>query len=163
MLAVSSWTDFARDAPALADAGRRRLVGADGVAIGFLGTVTAGGEPRMAPVCPIFCGDHLYLSVGAHTPKVTDLCDRHSFVLHAFLGPNDEEFQVTGTATLVLQATERSAVHRAIPFKAFNTDDPVFRLSIDRALWVHWERVGEPGTRPIRKHWRAPGRGPRVT
>jgi hypothetical protein len=148
---MSSWTEFEREAPALADAGRRRLVGPEGIAIGFLATVSARREPRIAPVCPIFCGDDVYLSVGGHTPKVADLRERHTYVLHAFLGANDEEFQVTGTTTEVLDQAERAAVHRAIPFKAFNTADPIFRLSIDRALWVYWERVGEPGTRPIRQ------------
>ena len=154
---MSSWTEFARLAPDFAEAGRRRLVGADGVAIGFLSTVSARGEPRMAPVCPIFSGDDLYLSAGGHTPKVGDLRHRRAFVLHAFLGANDEEFQVSGTATEVIDAMERSAVHRAIPFKAFDRADPIFRLTIDRVLWIYWERVGEPGTKPIRRRWSTTG------
>ena len=152
---MSSWTEFARQAPDFAEAGRRRLVGADGVAIGFLATVSARGKPRLAPVCPIFCEDYLYLSAGGHTPKVGDLRARGAFVLHAFLGANDEEFQVSGNATEVIESTERSAVHRAIPFKAFDRVDPIFRLTIDRVLWVYWERVGEPGTKPIRRRWNA--------
>jgi hypothetical protein len=48
----------------------------------------------LAPVCPIFCEDHVYLSVGAGTPKKDDLRLRQHYVLHAFLGNNDEEFQI---------------------------------------------------------------------
>jgi len=61
--------------------------------------------------------DDVFLSAGAHTPKVADL--------------------------------------RAIPFAAFQRSDPIFRLSIDRALWVYWERVGQPNTRPVRRRWRS--------
>jgi Pyridoxamine 5'-phosphate oxidase len=150
-----SWTEFARAAPDVADAVRRRFVGLDGVAIGFLATVSARGEPRLAPVCPIFCGEHLYISAGGHTPKVAELRNQPAYALHAFLGKNDEEIQVGGSAAEVLDPVERVAVHRAIPFKAFNTADPIFRLTIDRALWVHWERVGEPTTKPIRRRWKA--------
>jgi len=156
--AVSSmlrWTDFAAQAPDLAVAGSRRLVGPDGVAIAFLGTVSARGAPRLAPVCPIFCGDDLYLCIGAHTPKVDDLRARREYVLHAFLGHNDEEFQTSGHSIEVTEDAERAAVHQAIPFKAFRTSDPIFRLTIDHALWVYWERVGEPDTKAIRKVWRA--------
>jgi len=156
---VVSWSDFEADAPDFGAAGRRRLVGSDGVAIGFLATVSAVGEPRLAPVCPIFCGRDLYLSVGAHTPKMGDLRERGTYALHAFLGENDEEFQISGAATEITDAAERSGVHEAIPFNAFNAEDPIFRLGIDRVLWVYWERVGQPGTNAIRKRWRAPKGG----
>jgi hypothetical protein len=151
------WSEFAKEAPEIALAGRRRLVGPDGVAIAFLGTVSARGAPRLAPVCPIFCGDELYFSIGAHTPKADDLRMRHRYVLHAFLGQNDEEFQISGEGIEVRKGTERATVHRAIPFKAFKTSDPIFRLTIDRAVWVYWERVGEPDTKAIRNVWRAGG------
>jgi len=152
---MSSWTEFAKAAPDLADAARRRLVGSDGVAIGYLATVSARCEPRLAPVCPIFCGDHLYISAVGHTPKVNDLRNRRAYALHAFLGENDEETQVSGIATEVLDLAERAAVHFAIPFNAFRTTDPIFRLTVDRAIWVYWERVGEPSTKPIRRRWKA--------
>lgn len=149
------WTELAADAPDIASAGTRRLVGPDGVAIGFLATVSADGAPRLAPVCPIFCGDDVYVSAVSCTPKVEDLRVRRRYALHAFLGENDEEFQVSGRASEVADQAERAAVHAAIPFKAFNTADPLFRLAIDRVVWVYWERVGEPDTRAVRSVWRA--------
>ena len=148
-----SWAEFERAAPDFAAAGRRLLVGSDGGAIGFLATVGRRGAPHMAPVCPIFCDDHLYLSAGIATPKVRDLRNDGAFALHAFLGQNDEEFQIAGSAAEVTDPAERGAVHDAIPFAAFNRADPIFRLVIERALWVYWERVGRPDTKAIRRRW----------
>jgi hypothetical protein len=152
---VATWAEFEATASELAAAGRRLLVGADGVAIGFLATASAAGRPHLAPVCPIFCGERLYLSVGAHTPKRRDLADPAGYVLHAFLGKNDEEFQIAGRAREVGDEGERSAVHEAIPFPAFQQDDPIFELGIELCLWCWWENVGRPDTRPVRRRWRA--------
>jgi hypothetical protein len=150
---VASWSEFEKAAPKFSAAARRLLVGPDGVAIGFLASVSAHGVPHLSPVCPIFSGAYLYLSAGAHTPKVADLRASGAYVLHAFVAANDEEFQVAGRALEVHESAERSAVHAAIPFAAFKTTDPVFRLSIERALWVYWERVGQPDTKAIRRRW----------
>lgn len=150
---MASWAEFEREAPEFGKAGCRLLIGQDGVAIGFLASASTRSIPHLSPVCPIFCGQHLYLSAGAHTPKVADLRAVGVYVLHAFLGANDEEFQVSGRATEVEDPEERTAVHAAIPFAAFKRTDPIFRLSVDRALWVHWERVGQPDTKAIRRHW----------
>jgi hypothetical protein len=153
---MASWAEFDSAAPEFATAGRRLLTGPEGIAIGFLATITQAKAPRLAPVCPIFCGDHLYLSAGAHTPKVRDLSLQKAYVLHAFLGENDEEFQISGTASEVMDPEERAAVHEAISFPAFDASDPVFRFDIERALWVHWERAGQPDTKAVPKRWVSP-------
>jgi hypothetical protein len=150
---MTSWSEFEQTALPFGAAGRRLLIGSDGVAIGFLASVGPDGAPHLAPVCPIFCGAHLYLSAGAHTPKATDLRVSGRYVLHAFLGANDEEFQVAGRALEVDDPAEREVVHAAIPFAAFKGTDPIFRLSIERALWVYWERVGQADTSPVRRRW----------
>jgi hypothetical protein len=152
---MPSWSAFESAAPDFGAAGRRLLVGADGVAIGFLASVSAAGRLHLAPVCPIFCGGDLYVSAGAHTPKASDLRETRSYVLHAFLGANDEEFQLAGRAGDVTEAAERAAVHAAIPFPAFSRSDPIFRLAIERALWVYWERAGQPDTVAVRRRWPA--------
>ena len=152
---MQSFAAFEASAPDFATAARRLLVGADGVAIGFLATVGERGAPHLSPVCPIFCGEDLYLSAGAHTPKVGDLRASGVYVLHAFLGPSDEELQLAGRAVEVAGAEERAAVHAAIPFKAFQRSDPIFRLGLERALWVYWERAGQPDTKAVRRRWRA--------
>jgi hypothetical protein len=148
-----NWDDFARVAPDFGAAGARLLVKENGVAIGFLGTVHR--RLHLAPVCPIFCTPGVYLSVGATTPKRRDLERDGRYVLHAFLAANDEEFRVSGHAVLVTNDAERARVHAAIRFGAFNPADPVFRLDIHDAMWGYWENVGKPGTRPIRRLWRA--------
>jgi hypothetical protein len=153
---MASWSAFESAAPEFGAAGRRLLIGADGVAIGFFTSVSARGDPHLSPVCPIFCGGELYLSASAHTPKAADLRATGRYVLHAFLGANDEELQVAGSAAEVLDPAERSAVHAAIPFPSFQRTDPIFRLSVERALWVYWERAGQPDTRAVRRRWPAP-------
>lgn len=150
---MASWSDFEKAVSDFATAGRRLLTGPDRVAIGFLASVSRSGSPHLSPVCPIFCGAHLYLSAGAHTPKAADLRASGAYVLHAFLAANDEEFQVAGRALEVHDPAERAAVHAAIPFAAFKRTDPIFRLSVERVLWVYWERVGQPDTRAVRRHW----------
>jgi hypothetical protein len=153
---MSSWSAFERDVPEFGSAGRRLLIGSDGVAIGFLASASGDGTPHLSPVCPIFSGDNLYVSAGRRTPKAADLRDSGRYVLHAFLGANDEEFQIAGRAVYVSDAAEREQVQLAISFGSFNAADPIFLLSIDRALWVYWERVGQPDTRAIRKRWSRP-------
>jgi hypothetical protein len=153
-----SWSDFEKAASDFATAGRKLLTGPDGVAIGFLASVSRSGAPHLSPVCPIFCGSHLYVSAGGHTPKAADLRASGTYVLHAFLAANDEEFQVTGRALELHDPAERAAVHDAIKFAAFKRADPIYRLSIDRVLWVSWERVGQPDTRAVRRRW-SPARG----
>jgi len=150
---MPSWAEFETSAPDFGAAGRRLLVGPDGVAIGFLASASAAGVPHLAPVCPVFCGASLYLSTGARTPKAADLRESGAYVLHAFLGAKDEEFQIAGRALEVHAPAERAAVHEAIPFAAFDRTDPIFRLSVERALWVSWERVGRPDTRAVRRRW----------
>lgn len=151
----SNWAEFERAAPEFGAAGRRRLVGGDGVAIGFFASVGERSRPHLSPVCPIFCGDDLYVSAGAHTPKVADLRATRAYVLHAFLGANDEEFQIAGSATEADDEAERAAVHAAIPFGSFKRGDPIFRLGVERALWVYWENVGRPDTKAVRRRWPA--------
>jgi general stress protein 26 len=151
--ARGSFAAFEAAAPELAAAARRRVGGAAGVAIGFLATVSAAGRPHLGPVCPVFCGEDLFLVAAANTPKRSDLRANGAFVLHAFLAANDEEFQLAGVAEVVEDSSRRAAVHDAIPFAAFQKSDPILRLCIERALWVYWERVGEPDTKPVRLRW----------
>ncbi len=149
-----SWGGFEAAAPDFAGALHRRLhAGIDGVAIAYLATVSAAGHPHLSPVCPIFCGDGVYVIAGAASPKTSDLRATGRYVLHAFQGANDEETQVAGPAHEVLSQDERLAVHAAVRFAAFKRDDPIFALGIERALWTYWENVAKPDTRPVRRRW----------
>ena len=145
------WDEFARVAPDFAAAGMRLLIKDQGVAIGFLATVHRC--LHLAPVCPIFCTPGMYLCAGGTTPKRIDLERDGRYVLHAFLGENDEEFRISGRAALVTDEAERARVHAAIRFGAFNRADPLFRFDVDGAMWGYWENAGKPDTRPIRRVW----------
>lgn len=144
-----NWREFAQAAPDFAAAGLRLLTQESGVAIGFLATVHR--SLHLAPVCPIFCENGVYLSVGASTPKRRDLDRDGRYVLHAFLAANDEEFRIAGRAAIVPGEHDRARVQSAIQFGAFGRDDPIYRLDIETAMWGYWENVGKPGTRPIRR------------
>jgi hypothetical protein len=149
---MADWAAFAHEAPELAAAGLRLLGETRQDAIGLLASVGADGTPHLAPVCPVFCGGALYLSVAARSPKRRDLEADGRYVLHAFLGEGDEEFQVAGRAARVADPEERARVHRAIRF-VFQRDDPLFRLDVARVLHVAWERPGQPGTRAVPRRW----------
>ena len=111
------------------------------------------GRPHLAPVCPVFCGGELFVVASASSPRTADLRTNTAFVLHAFLGQSDEEFQLAGRTVEIESAPERAAVHAAIPFASFQRADPIFRMDIERALWVYWERAGQPDTKAVRRRW----------
>ena len=152
---MPNWGDFESAAPEFATAARRLFIGPDGIAIGFFATASQDGTPHMAPVCPIFAGTNLYLSAASRTPKVRDLRRNPRYSLHAFLGANDEEFQLLGSSYEVPSEAERDAIHQAIRFGSFDVEHPIFRLSIHGALWVYWEKAGQPDTRAVRKRWQS--------
>ena len=131
------------------------MLGADEVAIGFLATARRGGQPHLAPVCPIFADGRLYVSVPPATPKCRDLAETGHYVLHAFLGPDDEEFAITGHAVEVHDPDERAAVHTAMRFGSFHRHHPVFGLDIAACHWVRWDDVGTSTTRRHIRRWRA--------
>jgi hypothetical protein len=150
---MTRWSAFAAERPDFAEAGAR-LFQQFGVAL--LATVASDGAPRLAPVCPILQGEHLYLIVAQRTPKARHLESGRPYALHALLGSNDEEFQVRGVPSLVTAAAERSGVHQVAGF-SFDPTDPIFRLSVEHSLWCHWERVGKPDTKAVRRRWSAKG------
>ena len=158
-MGAHTWQAFEAKAAEIAEAGKRLLIGDDGVAIAFLATASAAGTPHIAPVCPIFCDADLYLSAAAATPKIADLRGNPRYSLHAFLGASDEEFQISGAAREVGDEAERGRVIAAIPFGAFDASHPIFHLSVERALWAHWENPGAPDTRAVRRRWSADPRG----
>ena len=143
--AVVSWSEFERAAPELAAVGRELLYRPDCGEVGILATVDAAGSPRVAPVCPIFSDAGIYLSVRAHTPKCRHLKGDGRYALHALVGGDDLEFQISGRVRLVGDADERRRVIAAIPFPSFGVDDPIFELEIERALVVSWPEGGERG------------------
>ncbi len=57
-----TWTEFERQQPALADAGRRQLYQV-GIGLAFLATIRPDGGPRVHPVCPVISDAGLHLLI----------------------------------------------------------------------------------------------------
>lgn len=146
-----SWGEFKQEKPDWAEAAERLFIPDDN-GIGFLATVARDGRPRIAPVCPIFAMDRVYLSVGGTTVKRFDIANDGRYVLHAFLGDSDEEFQFSGTARIVDSGEERGRVHDAITFQ-YEAADMICELTMARALWAYWINPGQPGTKVVKQVW----------
>lgn len=130
------------------------------IPIAYLATVRRDGSPRVHPVCPILASDGMYVAVAGESapqpsPKRFDLANDGRYALHALPGKRDDEFYVTGRARFVDDAAERDRVFEAAGH-TIRDDDWVFELGIDYAMTAYWENRGQPGTYPVRTHWRPP-------
>ena len=106
-----TWTEFERQQPALAAAGRAQFY-QHGIALGFLATVRKDGGPRVHPVCPVFspAGLHVLILPG---PKRGDLRRDGRYSLHTetFAPPREDDgFAVSGRATEVADRARRGIV-----------------------------------------------------
>jgi hypothetical protein len=146
------WPEFRSTAPEIATIGEKLLYNPKAGEVAIIATVDHQQKPWVAPFCPIFTEQGMYLLAGAHTPKARHLLVNSAYSLHALLGADDLEFQVAGMARSVTMERERSAVISAVPFPSFDATDPIFELQIARALTVTWP---EPGINK-RQTWTAP-------
>lgn len=93
---MTTWKEFAQQAPELADFGKTRFD--SGVA--YLGTIRPDGGPRVHPVTPIL-GEHLFLFMEPTSPKGNDLRRDGRYTLHCAVedsGGGGGEFYVRGRA-----------------------------------------------------------------
>jgi len=96
---MTSWKEFAQQAPELANFGRSRFQSR----VAYLGTVRADGSPRVHPVTPII-GEQLFLFMEPTSPKGKDLQRDPRYTLHCSVEDSSGgggEFYVRGRATLV--------------------------------------------------------------
>src|SRR5260370_19408955 len=145
-----TWTEFERQQPALAGAGRRQFY-QFGMGLAFVATVRPDGGPRVHPVCPVIgaAGLHLLIVAG---PKRQDLRRDGRYALHSEICPpprQDDGFAVTGRVGEVTDAAMERAVRAQVlterdgkVWPGFD-DDAVFELSIERAA------DADPGGRPL--------------
>jgi hypothetical protein len=110
--------------------------------VALLATIDRAGRPAVAPVCPIFANEGLYLLTASATPKVEQLRLGGVYTLHSQVGADDEEFAIAGRAFEVAEA-DRADVIKAIRFESFDARDPIFELMFERARAVVWPRPGE--------------------
>ena len=148
-----AWAEFAAAMPDMAAAGRRLLY-QFGPGLGFLATVRADGGPRVHPVCPHVADDRLWVFVGGASPKFRDLARDGRYALHSFPCPDvDDEFYVTGRATLCTDPLFEARLRETLPFNS-SGDDPPFELTIERALLSTYGP--RPSWPPAYTRWRAP-------
>ncbi|MEX2245878.1 MAG: pyridoxamine 5'-phosphate oxidase family protein [Dehalococcoidia bacterium] len=148
---MATWGEFEAAEPEMAGLGQGLLE------IGYLATVRKDGAPRVHPVCPIFAAGRMFVAVAPSSPKRWDLRGDARYALHGLPGKQDEEIYVTGRARLVEEADTLAAVAGAAGHTV-HADDWVFELGIERAMTAHWEKVGQPGTYPVRRWWPGLGR-----
>jgi hypothetical protein len=145
-----TWTEFSRQQPALADAGRRQFYHF-GIGLAFLATVRADGAPRVHPVCPVVsdAGLHLLIKAG---PKRRDLRRDGRYALHSENCPpprQDDGFAVAGRAKQVTDAALRQDLRaRVLTERDGNVwpsfeEDTIFELVIERALLTLTQADGQ--------------------
>lgn len=111
---MTSWHDFAQQAPELAAFGNGRFQ--SGVA--YLGTIRGDGSPRVHPVTPII-GEQLFLFMEPTSPKGKDLQRNGRYALHCAVEDSNGgngEFYVRGQALLIDDPLVRVQAVQASPY-----------------------------------------------
>jgi hypothetical protein len=137
---MTSWAEFEREAPALAESGRW-LLGQNG-GVFFLATVRKDGSPQLHPVMPHIIEGELCVFVVAFSSKHRDLERDGRYALHAIpTGPDNREFLVSGRAR-----SERDVAARARAVEATGRDlqdwETLFIFDIEKALGTSWANWG---------------------
>ena len=143
---MSSWKEFAQQAPNLAEFGYGRFQ--NGVA--YLGTVRPDGGPRVHPVTPIV-GEQLFLFMEPTSPKGKDLQRDPRYTLHCSVedsGGGGGEFYVRGRATLVSDTAVREQAMLASSY-APQERYILFVLTVDFAFMNTYD---DEGAHPQRWH-----------
>jgi hypothetical protein len=145
-----TWTDFQRQQPALADAGREQFYHF-GIGLAFLATVRPDGAPRVHPVCPVIsdAGLHLFIVAG---PKRQDLRRDGRYALHSETCPpprQNDGFALAGQARQVTDAALQQVIRgRVLTERDGNVwpsfhEDAIFELVIERALLTLTQADGQ--------------------
>jgi hypothetical protein len=128
---MSSWSEFAREAPDIAAFGAARF----GSGVAYLGTLRKDGSPRVHPVTPII-GEQLYLFMEPTSPKGKDLRRDARYTLHcsvADMSGGEGEFYVTGKAVQTSDPVVRAQAVEAAPYSA-GEQYILFILSVETAF-----------------------------
>jgi hypothetical protein len=146
---VARWSDFERERPDLAKAGRELLY-RTGSGEALLATVGGDGPIRIHPIALAVRDGGLWAFV-LPSPKLTDLQRDGRYALHAYPDAAvPREFSVSGHVRAVAD-DERSKLAADWPFDP--GDGPAFEFLIDHAI------VGERASRdewpPRYRSWRA--------
>jgi Pyridoxamine 5'-phosphate oxidase len=149
---VASWNGFERQAPALADAIRRRLTATLHC---ILGTLRADGSPRLTGLEAHLGEGELWLAMMPDSRKADDLRRDPRFALHSApdVSMADGDAKVNGIAVLVDDAATRDRFAATLQqpppssgfalFRAALTDASLARVDGDHMVIDSW-RDGEP-------------------
>ena len=157
---MATWAKFATAAPAIAELGLTQF---EKFHIAYLATVRKDGSPRVHPVSSIIADGRLFIATNPQSPKRHDLKRDGRYVLHMLPGENDAEFQVRSRARLVEDTQTEAMVLAEGPEAGVQPDgallnltpeELLFEYDVEEALSGHWENVGQPNTRPVRRRWR---------
>lgn len=144
---MTSWAEFAEQAPEIAAFGEARF--RSGVA--YLGTLRADGSPRVHPVTPIL-GEQLFLFMEPTSPKGKDLRRDAHYTLHCSVEDSsggEGEFYVRGRARLTGDPRVRALATQASPYEP-QDHYILFALTVEFAFMNTYVN-GEPHPR----RWRS--------
>src|SRR3990170_3770019 len=104
---MATWGEFASARPDMAEVLLKLL---DWIPITYLATVDKAGAPRVHPVCPIIAAGRMFVATAPTSPKRLDLVRDGRYAMHALPGKRDDEFYITGRASLVEDEPTRRLV-----------------------------------------------------
>ncbi len=148
---MTSWAQFADEAPQLAGFGVKRLQGR----LAYLSTLRRDGSPRVHPVSPVVAHGGLYVYMEPTSPKCHDLRRDARYGLHCAVEDNSGgggEFLVSGRAGAVTDERKRAEVFEAARSIGYNPQDRyvLFELSVEAAKSTTYEDDA-----PRRATWKA--------
>lgn len=147
-----TWAEFEAADPQMAAAGQGMLVPNK---IAYLATVRADGAPRVHPVSPFIIEGRLFVATPPASPKARDQIRDGRYIIHALPGDDDYEFRIRGRSRLMADSETKALVREHCPHFV-KEDDCLFEYDIEEAAAAYWVNVGQPGTYPERRSWRAP-------
>jgi hypothetical protein len=112
---MTTWQEFAQQAPELATFGKSRFQSE----VAYFATLRPDGSPRVHPVTPII-GEQLFLFMEPTSPKGKDLQRDGRYMLHCSVENSSGgggEFYVRGRATLSTDPRMRETATHVSPYK----------------------------------------------
>lgn len=144
---MTTWTEFAQQAPEIAEFGKARFQ--RGVA--YLGTLRPDGGPRVHPVTPII-GEELFLFMEPTSPKGKDLERDARYTLHCAVEDSSGgqgEFYVRGRGTFTDDPLVRAQALRASSYVP-KDQYILFVFSVEFAFMNTYTDSG-----PVTRRWQA--------
>ncbi len=144
---MTTWGEFEKSDPGLAEFGLERLHGK----VAYLATVRKDGSPRVHPVTPVIGQGRLFLFMEPNSPKGHDIRRNGNYALHSSVSDvagGSGEFVIAGTGELVDDPNTRTIAVSSCSYSPEDRYIP-FEMFVESALSTQYE----DGT-PRRQRWR---------